>query len=171
MSRLPKRKSVRLREYDYSRPGAYFVTICSQNRGDVFGIVSGIEIQRNRYGDIVADCIRLLPDRFTCVKVDAFVVMPNHIHCIIVMEDCVPSASDAVPPRESLGRIIAYLKHKSTKQINEIADTLGGRIWQRNYYEHVIRNEDELRKVRQYIENNPAKWAYDKYNPGRNRQS
>ncbi len=167
MSSSPKRKSIRLKEYDYSQPGAYFVTICSKDHGNAFGTIAGTRFRLNQYGNIVAGCIVSLPNHFPWATMDTFVIMPNHIHCIIILEHDAPQVSDLLPSGSVLGRIVGYLKYQSSKQINSIHNTPGETIWQRNYYEHIIRNEEELRRVRQYIEDNPARWANDKYNPTR----
>lgn len=167
MSNFPKRKSVRLKEYDYSQPGAYFVTICSRNAGNVFGEIVDTTVRLNGQGSAIADCIHSLPKRFPRVTVDSFIIMPNHIHCIILLGNESRPGREQGASEASLARIIAYLKYQSTKQINAIFNMPGKKIWQRNYYEHVVRNEADLRRVREYIENNPAKWAFDRYNPNR----
>lgn len=156
---------MRLREYDYSQSGAYYITICSRDQGGVFGEVIDTAVRLNQLGDIVVDCMLSLPEHFSLAKVDSFIVMPNHVHCILILE-----CNDRHVPAEavskgSLGQIVAYLKYQTTKRLNAVRKSPGEKLWQRNYYEHIIRNEDDLRRIRKYIENNPAKWIFDRYNP------
>jgi putative transposase len=125
------RRSIRLRGHDYTRAGAYFVTICAQGRECLFGEIKGCAFQPNRYGQIVAECLAALSDHFTPVALDISVVMPNHIHTIVMLDD-----TPDVPPVR-LGQVVAYLKYRSTTHINDLRGTLGLRVWQRNYYEHM----------------------------------
>jgi len=119
----------------------------------------------NDIGEAVAECWKTLSIRFPLVEVDNFVVMPSHVHGIISIIDTnqhnFNQECDSLP----LGKIIAYFKYISTKKINIQRKTPGHRIWQRNYYEHVIRDEEEMSRAREYIETNPLRWALDKYNP------
>ena len=163
-----------MKEYDYSQPGAYFITICVHKGMCLFGQIHDGEVRLNDMGQVV----RLEWLRTEIVRpnvlLDEFVIMPNHLHGIIFFEE---DAADArathrVAPTKpcgpmagTLGAIIAQLKSASAKQINDSRNTRGKQIWQRNYYEHVIRNEDELQRVRQYIIDNPIKWELDRENP------
>ena len=185
------RKSIRLREYDYTSAGAYFVTICVRGRECALGEIVDGEMVLNACGGIVEEAWQWLGQQYPYVTLDAWVVMPNHIHAIIMVED--PDVDDcrgAVPApvnaetqgrgtrplrREdgevtfdgvaTLGQIVGYYKYQTTKHINTHLGTPGAPFWQRNYYEHVIRNEGELAKVREYIDNNPLKWEIDRENP------
>ena len=171
-----QRRSLRLKDYDYSQAGAYFVTICTQNKVPVLGkIVEGV-MRLNRFGNVVNKCWLEIPHHFPDVKIDAFVVMPNHMHGIIVLiNNCrgevtspAPKGAETAPLRKcTLGQVIAYFKYQTTKAINQIHKTPGHRVWQRNYYEHVIRNEADLNEIRQYILDNPVQWAMDENNPTR----
>ena len=174
------RHSIRLREYDYSEAGAYFVTVCTQDRECMFGEIVDGEMKLNDAGRMVESTRDELTKHYPGVDVDAFITMPNHIHGILVFGNFVGAGSPCphpdgttqkgavtAPLRRSLGQAVAYFKYQSTKSLNQFYGTLGLRLWQRNYYEHIIRNEDELNHIREYIENNPMQWALDEENPGR----
>ena len=165
------RRSIRLPEYDYTLPGAYFVTICTYKRAHLFGQVIDGGMQLSRYGQIAHACWEEIPAHFPHVELDAFVVMPNHIHGIIVV-----GARHAVPLQQpqteqfgkpvpgSVPTIVRSFKSAVTKRINAIRGTPGARVWQRNYWEHVIRHERALNAIRQYILANPIRWHLDRYN-------
>lgn len=154
------RHSIRLRGYDYSQAGMYFVTICAQGRECLFGQVADNTFQPNACGLIVAECLDALPGHFEYVSLDACVVMPNHMHAIVVLGDA------AGAERPTLGRVVAYLKYESTKRINDLQGTQALRVWQRNYHEHIIRDARALSQIREYIANNPRKWEQDRLWPG-----
>jgi putative transposase len=167
-----QRRSIRLRNYDYSQAGYYYVTICTQDRICLFGGVREEHVYLNRLGLLVKRCWRWLPHRYPYVKLDRWVIMPNHLHGIVVIADedlCRGGSRTAptavVPRRKALGRLIGAFKTASTKEINKIMNTPGARIWQRSFYDHVMRNETELGLIRQYIFNNPLKWHLDRNNP------
>ena len=156
------RKNARLPGYDYSLPGAYFITIVSKHRETLF--------DDRLLKSVVDRSWRWLGVRYEHVEIDAFVVMPNHLHGLLMITDARRGRSRAAPTNPSslakpLGQLIGAFKTTSTKQINRIRRTAGLPVWQRNYYEHVIRNEDELNRIRQYILDNPAKWDNDPENP------
>jgi len=196
------RRSIRLEEYDYASPGYYYVTICVQDRECVLGKIVNGKMRLNEWGNIVRDCWQWLEKQYPHVKLDEFVIMPNHMHGIIIIEtdnprrgEVAPSAPDihetnrrggvTLPTNDApektrrgavtaplhqqnnptLGQIVAYFKYQSTKQINQLRHTPGVKFWQRNYYEHIIRNDQELFAIRNYIRNNPLKWELDRDNP------
>jgi len=161
------RRSIRLQGYDYSQAGAYFVTVCAQGRECLFGDVVNGEMQPNDFGTIVADLWEWLASQYGHVELDEWVIMPNHVHGIIVISGDCRGGSRTAPTEKPkpLGRLIGAFKTAATKRINEMRNTPGGKLWQRNYYEHIIRNDDELDRIRGYIDNNPAKWALDRENP------
>ena len=169
------RCSIRLRGYDYSQAGAYFVTICTQGRECLFGDVVDGEMRLNDAGQMVLDVWHKIPEHFPNADVDEFVVMPNHFHGIIVIcnDNCRGEVASPIslggdtPPlqRHTLGKIVAYLKYQSAKQINLFRNTPGYPVWQRNYYEHIIRSEEEMNRIREYIVENQAKWVEDEDNP------
>ena len=209
------RRSIRLQGYDYSQPGAYFLTLCTENRECLFGdVVDGVMVL-NEVGQIVEDAWLDTPALRPNVELDAFVVMPNHFHAIAVIVEVgqtpaidgtdagntdagrggwagrgvlqyaptPPAPGRPIPaqaatprafrsPSQTIGAIVRGFKGVTTKQINPLR--FGGvsqyaptnaPVWQRNYYEHIIRNERELNRIREYIEQNPARWATDEENP------
>ena len=220
----PQRKSIRLRHYDYTQPGFYFVTICTQSRECLFGQVVDGQMVLNDVGQVVRQSWAELPQRYPTVELDASVIMPNHVHGIIVIGGAarnpppvgallaaplvrvkgtgaassaptpvspmgaassaptpvssigaassaptpVIGAASGAPTKPTLGQIIRAFKSISAIQGNRILSRSGRPLWQRNYYEHVIRNDDELQRAREYIGNNPMKWEFDGENPNRN---
>ncbi|MFA4987779.1 MAG: transposase [Candidatus Brocadiia bacterium] len=160
------RRSIRLTGYDYSLPGAYFITLVVQHRRCLFGDVSGGEILLNGAGCLVRDWLQTLPGRYPGLILGSNVIMPNHLHCILeIPEGDVPEQSTM-----SLGRIVSWYKAMTTKDYiagveQKIYPPFKGRLWQRNYYEHIIRNTKELESIRYYIEANPAAWSDDTENP------
>jgi putative transposase len=165
--RTHDRKSIRLKEYDYSLPGEYFVTICTHDHESVFGDVIDEEMKLSQFGEIVRDAWYDLPNHNYGIDLGEFIVMPNHIHGIIIIND-VGAGSEPAPTgkRHGLTEIIRQLKTFSSIRINKTRNTIGIPVWQRGYYEHIIRNEKELDNIRDYIVNNPIKWAYDEENTG-----
>lgn len=180
------RQSIRLRDYDYSRAGAYFVTICAWQRECLFGEVVDGGMRLNDAGRVVTRIWDMLPQRFQDAEVDVFVAMPNHIHGIIVINDPggvgaihelpLHASPHASPLRKlylrdrrnmSLPKIIGYLKMNSAKRINQQRNTPGVPVWQRNYYERIIRDESEWHAIRQYMLDNPVKWEEDENHPAR----
>ncbi len=190
------RRSIRLRGYDYSQAGAYFVTICAQDHATLFGRVREGKAVLNDPGRMVVSWWEKLAANFPSCKADAFVVMPNHIHGIIVIRDDpamdgreggehmrgrrgggahmgAPLRADARP---ALGRIVQWFKTMSTNAYIRGVDEHGwepyaDRLWQRNYYEHIIRDEEDLSRIREYIENNPRAWEDDPENPTTKRRT
>jgi REP element-mobilizing transposase RayT len=175
--KIHHRRSIRLRGYDYSQPGIYSVTICSQNKEHLFGQVVEGEMHRNDLGEYVALCWKWLARRYMYVELDEWIVMPNHLHGILVITDgrggsrtaptnmraaTAGGASRSAPTkRKPLGRLVGAFKTVSTDQFNEMRGTAGGQLWQRDFYDHIIRNEDELNKIREYIRTNPLRWGSD----------
>jgi putative transposase len=189
------RRSIRLKGYDYRQAGAYFVTICTQDRAFLFGQVVHDEMQLNDAGKMVYDVWNDLPAFYPGVQTDAFIVMPNHIHGIIILVGADPRVCPAQPsvgvgPRacpgqpQELGQpqgvaptlglpdVVHRFKTMTTKRYADGVKRLGwepfrGRLWQRNYYEHIIRNEESLNRIREYVLTNPMRWALDRENPHR----
>jgi REP element-mobilizing transposase RayT len=146
----PKRKRLRLEGFDYSRAEAYFVTICTREHRSLFGEVANGEMRLNDAGNCVWRCWEEIPRHFPNVATDAFVVMPNHVHGILVFDE--PRAGHARP----LHVVIAGFKAAVSRH-------LGQSIWQRGYYEHVIRNQHDWSDCAAYIDANPAQWATSPY--------
>lgn len=161
--KIHHRRSIRLKEYNYSRNGWYFITICSYDKKCIFGKIVHESVELTRIGKIVNVFWYEIPNHFKNAQLDTFIVMPYHIHGIIVITD---DCTGVVPtPKRILGQIVVYYKYQTTKIINKMNKTTGSQLWQRNYYEHIIRNIDDLNKIREYIIQNPLKWALDRENP------
>ena len=167
------RRSVRLQDPDYTEPGAYFVTLCTRDRRCAFGEVTLDGVRLTPVGEIVTEEWSKSAEVRAEVELDAFVVMPNHLHGIVVISDTSPR--DHRSPRahgraplqraaRSLGALVAGFKAATTSHVNRLAGTPGVPVWQRNYYEHIIRSDKELERVRQYIAENPGRWAQDPEN-------
>lgn len=192
------RRSIWLKQYDYSEPGGYFITICTQDWKCLFGTVMEEQMRLNAAGEMVQQVWHALPERFPTVQLDAFVVMPNHIHGIIVLIDPTLIKPDTTDPNTNvgaplvgapnndeiagragtrpaptnvhktlLGDILGAFKSITTRRYIDGVNHLGWtpfakRLWQRNYWERVIRNGKELDHVRRYIEENPARWYGDR---------
>lgn len=157
------RQSTRIRAYNYSRHGAYFFTIATANRESMFGEVCNGNMSLNISGDKVASEWRALPSRFCGVILDEFIVMPNHIHGILII-DCADGNDKnqgAASGAPTLGAIIRCLKSRSAIAVNKTHDRSGVPVWQRNYWDRIIRNESELHAFRTYIQNNPQQWHAD----------
>ena len=156
---LPKRKNNRLKCYDYSENGGYFITICTEQRKPLLSRIADIAVSHTgnavyqpipkitltEIGSIVADAISEIPKRYEGVFVDASVIMPNHVHMIVTNAE-----------GEDISKKLQAWKSLITRQI-------GSSIWQRTFYDHVIRDEEDFRIRWKYIDDNPAKWALDKY--------
>lgn len=172
-----KRKKLRLPDYDYSQEGWYFVTICVKDRKCLFGEVVNGEMVLNEVGKIVDREWNKTSEIRKNVSLDVCIVMPNHIHGIIIIESqnvgvCRwQTRTKRGLESQSIGSLINHFKSACTKQIKiffpEKFEQPLETIWQRNYYEHVIRNEKSLNEIQNYILNNPLKWEYDKENPAR----
>ena len=175
MTENRNRRSIRLQGYDYSQAGAYFITICStHNREWRFGEIVDGNMRVNAIGGVVADeWIKTAQIRHD-IALDEWVVMPNHFHGILVitgtgtarrartMRRASTVEQFGHPVSGSIPTIVRSFKSAVTKHANELCRTPGGKLWQRNYWEHIIRNELELNRIREYIRNNPARWESDR---------
>ncbi len=164
------RRSIRLSEFDYSQEGAYFVTICVHQWACLLGDVLEGQVRLSEFGSVVAKCWRDLPRHYDHIELGEFVVMPNHVHGVIVLRSSVgagfkPAPTGAVRKRHGLPEITRALKTFSARRINALRGTPGQRFWQRSYYERVIRDGDEYDRTGQYILDNPVSWLEDKYHP------
>lgn len=211
-SDLPYRRSIRLAGYDYSSPGGYFITLVAHQRACLFGQMRGSAMVRSPEGDIIAEFWQAIPVHFPNIELGAFVVMPNHVHGIIIIHEFPRSSSSRgdvsspenhptggvtvpenhstggvtapenhptggvsapaggrTPPlpnqRPTLGQVVGFYKYQTTKQVNILRNSMGVPLWQRNYYEHIIRNEVEHRRIVDYIESNISNWEKDVDNP------
>ena len=174
------RRSIRLKEYDYSRAGAYFITIVTQGRLCLFGDVIDGEMVLSDAGDMVSRVWDGMPDRVPYVEIDEFVVMPNHVHGVIFISQ---SSASRVPPvgaslvgaqdvAPALGDVVGAFKSLTTVDYGKgVRETdwppFHKRRWQRDYYERIFRNESEIGLAREYIADNPMKWELDRENPAR----
>jgi Transposase and inactivated derivatives len=163
------RRSIRLKGYDYSQAGAYFVTVCVQDRRCLLGNVDDNGVVLSPVGGFVYQCLGQIPDRFETVELDEFVIMPNHVHVLIIIHDHVGVIHELPLHKRRrnmlLSKIIGRFKMNSAKMANLKLQNSGQRFWQRNYYEHIVRNENCLNRIREYIINNPMRWQYDRENP------
>ena len=157
---MKKRIPNRLNKYDYSQPGYYFVTVCVRNKVNYFGEIKNRQMVLNEYGAVAAVYWQKISDYYCSVKLDEWAIMPNHIHGIIVLsgtEHCsVPTTKKSV----SLSQIVKSFKDVTVKHIrSEFSDICFA--WQRSFYDHIIRDESSLSRMREYIANNPAQWDLD----------
>ena len=199
--KIHHRRSIRLKGYDYSQEGAYFLTICTYRKEMLFGTIVNEEMRLNDTGEQALQCWNAIPGHFPNVELDAFVIMPNHIHGIIVIvgannhspinpgdisvgaKNFSPLQSNTHPAgtSQTVGSIVRGFKIGLTKWIRNPDDNdlygrkifcpyvygpkMSGPVWHRNFYEHIIRDEPELFRIRKYIVENPAKWYWDNLNP------
>lgn len=171
------RRSIRLRGYDYARSGAYFVTICVQGRLYLFGNADAGHFRPDAAGEMIGDWWERLPGKFPTASLDAFVVMPNHIHGIVLLDagaagDAVEADPGVRPQRiPTLSTVVQWFKTMTTNAyIQGVRDQawlpFDRRLWQRNFYEHIVRSEDDMERVRAYIADNPAQWRLDQLYAG-----
>ena len=160
---LPTRKNPRLKDYDYANAGAYFVTICTHHKQAIFGQNKSGVVELSPYGEHVERAWREIPEHFPAVYLDEFVVMPNHVHGVVFIDGERARHASPLQPGPKLGTVIGAFKSAAARLINQARATPGAPLWQRNYYEHVIRNEASLSEIREYIANNPLKWTLDEY--------
>lgn len=157
---FPKRKPTRLKNYDYSSNGYYFVTICSHNRKNIFSKIVGqglapAEIELSAYGTIIQEQLLALENRFDGVRVDKYVIMPNHIHIILIINNETAGAS----PCPTLSDIICAFKSLTAKMCKSEFTT--GKLFQTSFHDHIIRGEKDYEKIWEYIHYNAQKWQED----------
>lgn len=186
------RRSIRLPNYDYTQPGAYFITLCTWQQIWLFGKIINGDMHLNKTGEIVIVQWQQLENHYPNVHFAQVVIMPNHLHGIITIqegatrsplsrvltnndprpnkvtfnEDGSPLPRPVGPPPNSIGALIGQFKSKTTKQIWAHLNTSHTPVWQRNYYEHVVRNDADWVRILEYIQNNPLRWEQDQlYRP------
>ncbi len=166
------RRSIRLPNYDYTHPGEYFVTICTHQRQCLFGDITHGTLQLTPAGEQVKALWLRLPLHFFNLQLDEFVVMPNHIHGILQLADQPTSQNPTTQIQEpvgtqsgSIGAIIQNFKSVSSRRLRRYGDLAGKPIWQRNYYEHIVRNPEDLARIQTYIQTNPLSWQDDQLHP------
>ncbi|MBO5041860.1 MAG: transposase [Clostridia bacterium] len=159
---LPKRKSPRLKRFDYSTTGAYFITICTQNRKNILSTIVGEGSplpKLSHYGEIANLWIQKLPEKYHEISVDCYVIMPNHIHLLLsVMKD-----DGRGDPSPTVDTAMGWLKYQITKEINKLRGTPGEKLLQRSFFDHIIRNQDDYYEIYKYIYENPLRWKLDKF--------
>ena len=180
MQRIPRphRKSTRLPHFDYSQPGAYFLTICTHNRACIFGHIEHDTLLLNLIGHEIRTIWMEMPAFYHGLAIDYFVLMPNHLHAIVFLtrsplpEPQSPGGRAQGPaPTLGLHDVVQRFKSLTTARVRQLHVRAAGSprppspLWQRGYYEHVVRNDGSLERIREYIANNPAKWALDRENP------
>ena len=159
---LPVRKDIRLKNYDYSSPGAYFITICTENRKQLLSKIVGgdvldapIMVELLSYGKIADKHINQINNFNERIKVDSYVIMPNHIHIMLfVVENGASRTSPPTKQHSEVSRFVSTFKRFCNKEY-------GGNIWQRHFYDHIIRNRQDYEKHMRYIYENPIRWHYD----------
>lgn len=168
-----------MKDYDYSRIGMYFITICTHKKTCILGNIDSGGVILSELGRMAEELWSTLPERFSNINLDEFVIMPNHLHAIINITTVgaihelprnhkLPAQNNRSQRRKMLiPRIIGYFKMNSANKINQLRHSSGKPVWQRNYYEHVVRNENELNRIRKYIQVNPMDWHLDVENPER----
>ena len=187
MNKYPKRKPTRLKEYDYSQSGYYYITICVNDRAESFGNIVDRKMLLNKTGRIVRECWENIADNFDNAKLNEYIIMPNHIHGIIIIgrglihqtrnnDNCdklnqiTTGMINHAPTdwilmknhKTTLGKIMRHFKARATKIIHD--SNINNFKWQRSFYDHVIRNDISLNRIREYIINNPSNWAKDSEN-------
>jgi REP element-mobilizing transposase RayT len=163
-SMLPSRVTTRLKDFDYAQPGAYFVTTCCHQRRLLFGSVRSASFHASPLGFLVQELWHSIPKHHGNVAVDTFQAMPNHVHGVIFIR--APKASDNLPPAASLGSILGGYKSAVSREAGKLG-IKPGVIWDSRYYDHVVRHERALQRIREYITNNPLQWSLDRENPDR----
>jgi putative transposase len=171
----PRRKRLRLPTRDYSQAGSYFMTICTHEKKCVLGSVGSARVQLSRIGEIVRATWNALPERFPRVVLDELVIMPNHLHAILTLVAAGFAHSGSVNMNKmpaarptahfSLSDVIGAFKSLSTIHVNRLMNSKGSPLWQRSYFEHVIRNGEDLKNTQRYILENPLRWSLDEENP------
>jgi len=170
---LPRRRSIRLPTFDYSQAASYFVTICVRDNRPLFGRVINGEMALDPFGKIADSCWRGIPNHFAGVRLGRYVIMPNHVHGIIILPGGTRSVANAdtaslpnthafgAPEASSIPTVVRSFKSAVTKLVRKATGNPRIHLWQRNYYEHVIRDEDDFRATSKYIRLNPARWKFD----------
>ncbi|HQF61561.1 MAG TPA: hypothetical protein PLT26_03595 [Anaerolineaceae bacterium] len=176
------RRSIRLPGYDYTQPGAYFITVVTYARAFILGEITGETMRLSPIGEMVSEELPRLENRFAALELDEWVIMPNHVHILLILGrgtgDSIKSLPHIDLPRAptserfgapvagSIPTIVRSLKSSTTQRFIRLTGDRSTRLWQRNYYDRIIRTEDELRRARGYIQNNPLQWALDSENTG-----
>ena len=164
----PQWKNIRLKGCDYSTPDAYLVTVCTNEHKCIFGRIEKRQVVLNEIGNLVKECWQKIPEQFPNLQLNEFIVMPDHLHGIIIIRDkareaCLdPAREPAGSRKKTLGAVVGCFKSLVTRRVRRSGFFRGKAIWQRGYYEHVVTNKADLENIRDYIANNPARWSFEK---------
>ena len=162
---FPSRKTPRLENYDYGLNATYFITICTLNRKNILSAIkkvgNSIVVQLSSYGRIADRWIQELPNKYPGIKVNRYVIMPDHIHILFSLSNVDGRGN----PSPTVDRVIGWLKYQVTKEINKLRNTQGEKIFQRSFYDHIARNASDCFEIHKYIYENPMRWYYDELNP------
>ena len=160
-SQLPKRKPTRLKDFDYSTNGAYFITICTEKRVNILSQIVGEGLplpQLSDFGSVADRWINKIPEKYNEVTLDNYVIMPNHIHLLL----SVSGKDGRGDPSPTMQEVVGWLKYQITKEINSIRSQTGTKIFQRSFFDHIIRNDTDYTEIYNYICENPLRWNVDK---------
>ncbi len=159
---LPKRKPTRLTDFDYTSVGTYFITMCTQNKKCILSKIVGEGSplpQLSRYGNIADKWINSLSEKYNRITVDCYVIMPNHIHLLLSVDQ----QNGRGNPSPTISSVIGWLKYQITKEINISSGIIGEKIFQRSFYDHIVRNTNDYNEIIKYISENPIRWKLDKF--------
>lgn len=152
-------ETTRLKNWDYTRDSWYFITVCTMGRENLFGTIENGIINLNENGRIVEQCWFDLPNHYSNLILDAFVVMPNHIHGIMIIDN-----TQSHSKTHGIFEFVRALKTFSSRRMNYLNNTAGKQRWQTRFHDHIIHDEQELKRIQQYIHNNPSSWVNDSLN-------
>ena len=159
---LPQRKDLRLKNYDYSTTGVYFITICIEKRRNILSNIVGEGSplpQLTQYGEIVDRWINLITEKYPEIEIDCYVIMPNHIHLLLSLTN----ENGRGNPSPTVDSVIGWFKYNATKEINQPRKVAGDKVFQRSYYDHIVRNQKDYEECYKYINENPLKWQFDEW--------
>ena len=163
MKNSPKRKSPRLKEYDYSAPGTYFVTLCTYNKKHILGTIVNGEMNYNHLGKIAEKEIKNIQSHYNNVLVDKYVIMPNHIHMLVSITEYIPAGGINPSPTITcdIPNIVGRFKAAVTRNVGDAFMHPAKSIWQRSFHDHIIRNKNDYEKIWEYIDTNVVRWELD----------
>ncbi|HEY0704640.1 MAG TPA: transposase [Candidatus Acidoferrales bacterium] len=163
----PPRKSLRLSDFDYTLGRVYFLTICTHEWRPIFGDIAGGVLHASKCGTIVSECWFELPYHYARLKLGDFTVMPNHVHGLISLHDPVGAGLRPARRSDSVSEIVRAFKSFSSRRIHAAVANAPKNIWQRGFYDRIVRNSDECSRIRRYIRRNAERWEYDRENSER----
>lgn len=152
-------ETTRLQNWDYTSDGSYYITLCTKNRLPILGRIEKGEMILNEFGRIVEECWFDLKNHYHNLKLDTFVIMPDHIHGIMIIDNSVPVST--IKTRHGIFEFVRAFKTFSSRRMNELENTPGKTRWQSRFHDHIIRDEREFIRIQQYIRDNPLSWGKD----------